>query len=67
MFAFLRQNQVRGEWYLWLAQVLLIIQVHMNYVCRYLFLRFKDSRKYRQINPSQTLMNLQYVIIFSFA
>ncbi len=27
----------------------------------YLFLRFKDSHKIRQINPSQILMNLQYV------
>ncbi len=26
----------------------------------YLFLRFKDGRIIRQINPSQTLMNLQY-------
>ncbi len=26
----------------------------------YLFLRFKDGREIRQINPSQTLMNLQY-------
>ncbi len=32
----------------------------MNYVCRYLFLRFKGGRKNHQINPSQTLMNLQY-------
>ncbi len=27
----------------------------------YLFLRFKDGREIRQINPSQTLMNLQYI------
>ncbi len=27
---------------------------------RYLFLRVKDGRKIHQINPSQTLMNLQY-------
>ncbi len=26
----------------------------------YLFLRFKVRREIRQINPSQTLMNLQY-------
>ncbi len=26
----------------------------------YIFLRFKDGREIRQINPSQTLMNLQY-------
>ncbi len=32
-----------------------------GYVCRYLFLRFKDGREFRQINPSQTLMNLQYI------
>ncbi len=32
----------------------------MNYVCRYLFLRDKVGREFRQINPSQTLMNLQY-------
>ncbi len=25
----------------------------------YLFLRFKDGREFCQINPSQTLMNLQ--------
>ncbi len=25
----------------------------------YLFVRFKDGRKIRQINPSQTLINLQ--------
>ncbi len=28
----------------------------------YLFLRFKDCRKFRQINPSHTLMNLQYQV-----
>ncbi len=28
----------------------------------YLFLRFKDGREIRQINPSQTLMNLQYCL-----
>ncbi len=27
----------------------------------YLFLRFKDGREICQINPSQTLMNLQYM------
>ena len=27
----------------------------------YLFLRFKDGREIRQINPLQTLMNLQYL------
>ncbi len=27
----------------------------------YLFLRFKDGREIRQINPLQTLMNLQYM------
>ncbi len=26
----------------------------------YLFLQFKDGREIRQINPSQTLMNLRY-------
>ncbi len=26
-----------------------------------LFLRFTDGREIREINPSQTLMNLQYV------
>ncbi len=31
----------------------------MNYVCGYLFLQFKDSHEFRQINPSQTLMNIQ--------
>ena len=41
----------------------LIIQVHMNYVCGYLFLWFKDSREFWQINPLQTLMNLQYLWI----
>ncbi len=30
---------------------------------RYLFLRFKDRREIRQINPSQTLMNLQYMVL----
>ena len=33
----------------------------MNYVYGYLFLRFKDGREFRQINLSQTLMNLQYI------
>ena len=28
----------------------------------YLFLRFKDGREIRQINPLQTLMNLQYMV-----
>ncbi len=28
----------------------------------YLFLRFKEAREIRQINPSQTLMNLQYLL-----
>ncbi len=32
----------------------------MSYVCGYLFLRFKDGREIRQINRSQTLINLQY-------
>ena len=32
----------------------------MNYFCRYLCLRLKDCREIRQINPSQTLMDLQY-------
>ncbi len=31
---------------------------HENYVCGY---SIKDGRDFRQINPSQTLMNLQYV------
>ncbi len=31
----------------------------------YLFLRFKDSREIHQINPSQTLMNLQYTGVCS--
>ncbi len=33
---------------------------YMIYVCVYLFLRFQRGRENRQINPSQTLMNLQY-------
>ncbi len=28
----------------------------------YLFLQFKDWREVRQINPLQTLMNLQYLV-----
>ncbi len=56
MFAFLRQNHVRGDKYLRLSQVLLIISRYMNYVCGYLF---KDCHEICQINPSQTLMNLQ--------
>ncbi len=32
----------------------------MIYVCGYLFLRFQRGRENRQINPSKTLMNLQY-------
>ncbi len=60
MFAFLRQNHVCRDKYLRLTQVMLIIQVHMHYVCGYLFLRLKDGRQFRQINPSQTLMNSQY-------
>ncbi len=43
----------------------------MHYVCGYLFLLFKqDDREFCQINPSQTLMNLQYLptlIMFIFA
>ncbi len=31
----------------------------MDYVYGYLFLQFDDGREFRQINPSQTLMNLQ--------
>ncbi len=31
----------------------------MNYFCGYLFLRFNDGREFLQINPLQTLMNLQ--------
>ncbi len=34
----------------------------MNYVHWYLCLQFKDGREIRQINPSQTLMNLQYTV-----
>ncbi len=37
----------------------------MNYVCGYLFLRFEDGSEFRQINPWQTLMNLQYTVIYS--
>ncbi len=33
----------------------------MTYVCGYLFLRLKDGREFRQINPSQILMILQYM------
>ncbi len=35
----------------------------MNYVCRYLFLRFNDGQAFRQINPSQASMNLQYIVL----
>ncbi len=28
----------------------------------YLILRFQDGGEIRQINPSQTLMNLQYIL-----
>ncbi len=31
-------------------------------LAEYLFLRFKDGREIRQINPPQTLMNLQHFI-----
>ncbi len=36
-----------------------------NELCCYnnLFLRFKDGHEFRQINPSQTLMNLQYIVL----
>ncbi len=34
--------------------------MYMIYVCGYLLLWFKDGRKFCQINPWQTLMNLQY-------
>ncbi len=34
----------------------LCLGVHM---VQYLFLRLKDSHEFRQINPSQTVMNLQ--------
>ncbi len=37
----------------------------MNYVCGYFFLRFKDGHEFRQINPSQSFMNLQYTVILS--
>ncbi len=29
----------------------------------YLFLRFKDGRGIHQINPSQTILNLQYLAV----
>ncbi len=29
----------------------------------YLFLRFTDGRENRQTNTSQTLMNLQYIVL----
>ncbi len=31
------------------------------------FLRFKDGREIHQINPSQTLMNLQYIVVITYA
>ena len=31
----------------------------VNYLCEHLFLRFNDGHEFRQISPSQTLMNLQ--------
>ncbi len=34
--------------------------LYVKYVCGYLFLRVEDGRKFSQINPSQTLMNLQH-------
>ncbi len=34
----------------------------MIYVCGCLFLRFKDGHEICQINPPQTLMNLQYLL-----
>ncbi len=37
----------------------LVNYLAMNYVCGYLFLRFKDCHEFQQINPSQTLMKLQ--------
>ncbi len=43
----------------------------MNYIyipgiCGYLLLQFKDGHEICQINPSQTLMNLQYNFIYCF-
>ena len=35
----------------------------MNYVCGYLFLRFKDGCEFHQIDASQTLVNLQCIKI----
>ncbi len=37
--------------------------MYMNYACGVFILRFKGGRENRQINPSQTLMNLQYLIL----
>ncbi len=36
-------------------------RTYMNYVCRYLFLRFEDDCEFHQINPSQRLLNFQYM------
>ncbi len=38
----------------------------MNYVCGYLFFQLKDGHRFWQINPSQTLMNLQYYMYYMY-
>ncbi len=59
MSAFLRQNHVLQGLILGLAQVLISYLSTQIMCAGYLFLRFKDGREICQINPSQTLMNLQ--------
>ena len=59
MFAFLRQKTYsRGL--IFSSGLLIYLGTH-ELCLQVLFLRFKDGRKFRQINPKQKLMNLQYM------
>ncbi len=58
MFAFLRQHNVRGDYFA-VSLGLISYLGTWSMFAGYLFLQFKDGREIRQINPSQTLMNLQ--------
>ncbi len=62
---FLKQNQVHGDKELRFTSGLdNYLRSTLDYVCRYLFFQVECGRKNRQINPSQTLMNLEYCLSY---
>ncbi len=63
MFVFLRQKACLRGLIFAVSSGLVSYLVTWIMFAGYLILRFEDGRKIRQINPPQTLMNLQYTDI----